>query len=124
MLSEHLQAIPEEWSATSKLFVALGDEQRQRLLLAFEPGERLNITQLVSTSKLSRTAVNHHLKVLRDAGVLSSEKIGKEVYFHIEKDRMVDALQRVLNYLKEKISRTGHQPVLHSQQQKTKGATC
>ena len=103
MLSEHLQAIPEEWSATSKLFVALGDEQRQRLLLAFEPGERLNITQLVSTSKLSRTAVNHHLKVLRDAGVLSSEKIGKEVYFHIEKDRMVDALQRVLNYVKEKI---------------------
>lgn len=103
MLSKHLQAIPEEWSATSKLFVALGDEQRQRLLLGFEPGERLNITQIVSTSRLSRTAVNHHLKVLRDAGVLSSEKIGKEVYYRIEKDNIIDALQRVLGYVKENL---------------------
>ncbi len=101
MLSEHLQAIPNEWSSTSKLFVALGDEQRQRLLLAFEPGERLNITQIVATSTLSRTAVNHHLKVLREAGVLSSEKIGKEVYFRIEKERIIDALQRVLDYVKQ-----------------------
>lgn len=102
MLNDHLLAIPEEWSSTSKLFVALGDEQRQRLLLAFEPGERLNITQIVSTSTLSRTAVNHHLKVLRDAGVLGSEKTGKEVYFWIEKEHIVDALQRVLAYVKEK----------------------
>lgn len=103
MRNEYLQILPPEWSVTSRLFVALGDEQRQRLLLAFEPGERLNITQLVSTSKLSRTAVNHHLKVLREAGALSSEKVGKEVYFRIEKDNMIDALQRVLAYVKEKI---------------------
>lgn len=102
MINDHLQAIPEEWSNTSKLFVALGDEQRQRLLLAFEPGERLNITQIVSTSSLSRTAVNHHLKVLRDAGVLGSEKVGKEVYFWIQKELIIDALQRVLAYVDEK----------------------
>lgn len=102
MLNDHLQTIPEAWSATSKLFVAMGDEQRQRILLAFEPGERLNITRIVSTSALSRTAVNHHLKVLRDAGVLGSEKIGKEVYFWIEKEHIIDALQRVLAYVTEK----------------------
>jgi len=101
MLPDHIRTIPYEWSSTSKLFVALGDEQRQRLLLAFEPGERLNITQIVSTSTLSRTAVNHHLKVLREAGVLDSEKIGKEVYFWIAKDNIIDALQRVLAYVKE-----------------------
>lgn len=102
MLNHHLQAIPDEWSTTSKLFVAMGDEQRQRILLAFEPGERLNITQIVSTSSLSRTAVNHHLRVLREAGVLGSEKVGKEVYFWIEKEHIIDALQRVLAYVKEK----------------------
>lgn len=101
MLPDRIHSIPYEWSSTSKLFVALGDEQRQRILLAFEPGERLNITQIVSTSALSRTAVNHHLKVLRDAGVLDSEKVGKEVYFWIAKDNIVDGLQRVLAYMKE-----------------------
>lgn len=92
-------AIPDEWQGTSALFVALGDEQRQRILLAFEPGERMNIMQIVAASTLSRTAVSHHLKVLRLSGALKSEKIGKEVYFWINKDAMVDALQRVLNYI-------------------------
>lgn len=91
--------IPGEWKGTSDLFVALGDEQRQRILLTFEPGERLNVAQIVSASTLSRTAVSHHLKVLRLCGALESEKIGKEVYCWINKEFMADALQRVLNYI-------------------------
>ena len=47
----------------------------------FEPGERLNVGQIVAASTLSRSAVSHHLRVLREAGVLRSEKVGKEVYF-------------------------------------------
>lgn len=100
MKPDHIRAIPDEWSSISKLFVALGDEQRQRILLAFEPGERLNVTQIVSTSTLSRSAVSHHLKILREAGALGSEKIGKEVYFWIEKTTILDALQGVLDYVK------------------------
>jgi len=103
MKTEHIQAIPEEWTSISKLFVALGDEQRQRLLLAFEPGERLNISQIVSTSALSRTAVSHHLKILRESGALQSEKIGKEVYFWIDKPAIVESLQGVLDYVKNEI---------------------
>jgi DNA-binding transcriptional ArsR family regulator len=78
----------------------LGDEHRQRILLAFEKGEKLNILQIVSTTTLSRTAVTHHLKVLHQSGVLDSEKIGKEVYFWINSEVVADALQRVLSYIK------------------------
>jgi len=100
MLSERIQNLPVEWRDVSDLFVALGDEQRQRILLTFEPGEKLNVTQIVSASDLSRTAVSHHLKILRQAGALESEKIGKEVYFWIAKDNIVGLLQRVLDYVK------------------------
>lgn len=93
-------SIPDEWKDTSELFLALGDEHRQRILLAFEPGERLNIMQIVAMSTLSRTAVSHHLKVLHRAGALQSEKIGKEVYFWVSQTMMVDALERVLDYVK------------------------
>ena len=92
-------AIPDEFKDTSEMFVALGDEQRQRILLTFEPGERLNIGQIVSASTLSRTAVSHHLKILRRCGALRSEKIGKEVYFWIDKEAMAGILQRVLDYI-------------------------
>jgi len=100
MLSDLIHALPDEWRNVSSLFVALGDEQRQRILLTFEPGERLNVTQIAAASTLSRTAVSHHLKVLRQAGALQSEKIGKEVYFWIDKENIAETLQRVLDYVR------------------------
>lgn len=101
MLTDLIRALPDEWRDVSAMFVALGDEQRQRILLTFEPGERLNVTQIVATSTLSRTAVSHHLKVLRQAGALQNKKIGKEVYFWVDKKKIADTLQRVLNYVKK-----------------------
>lgn len=95
------QAIPEEWQAVSSMFVALGDAHRQRILLSFAPGERLNVTQIAAASTLSRTAVSHHLKILRQAGALRSERIGKEVYLWVDKKNIADTLQRVLNYVKK-----------------------
>jgi DNA-binding transcriptional ArsR family regulator len=98
-----LTNIPEAWSEISDLFVALGDAHRQRILLSFEKNERLTILQIVDSSQLSRTAVTHHLKVLERGGALRSEKIGREVYFWVNKDWMQQALQNVMNYLKEDI---------------------
>lgn len=95
--------IPDEWKNISDLFVALGDEQRQRVLLAFEKNERLNILQIVASSKLSRTAVTHHLKILHRSGALSSEKIGKEVFFWVNKTLIISEIQNVLEYIKNEI---------------------
>lgn len=92
--------IPADFKNTAAIFTALGDEHRQRILLTFEKGEKLNILQIVSTTTLSRTAVTHHLKVLRQSGVLDSEKVGKEVYFWIKTEAVTEALQRVLSYIK------------------------
>lgn len=95
--------IPEAWSAISDLFVALGDAHRQRILLSFEKNERLTILQIAESSQLSRTAVTHHLKVLERGGALQSQKVGREVYFWVNKEWMQQAMQNVLQYVKEEI---------------------
>jgi DNA-binding transcriptional ArsR family regulator len=100
MNRDYTKAVPSAWKNFSKVFTALGDEHRQRILLTFEPGERLNVGQIVEVSTLSRSAVSHHLKILREAGVLDSEKIGKEVYFWLNKRPIKESLQAVLDYLK------------------------
>lgn len=98
---KEINSIPAEFKNTSALFVALGDEHRQRILLAFEPNERLNILQIVAASTLSRTAVTHHLKILHQSGALNSEKIGKEVYFWINHQAIIGAFQGVMDYVKQ-----------------------
>lgn len=95
--------IPDEWQRISDLFVALGDAHRQRILLSFESGERLSISQIVAASDLSRTAITHHLKVLEQGGALRSEKVGKEVLFSIDKNYMQTSLQNVLDYIQQEI---------------------
>jgi DNA-binding transcriptional ArsR family regulator len=99
MKSDYSRALPEEWKPLSKVFTALGDEHRQRILLLFEKGERLNVGQIAEVSTLTRSTVSHHLKILREAEVLASEKIGKEVWFWINRPYLESVLGNVLGYV-------------------------
>jgi ArsR family transcriptional regulator len=96
-----MRALPKEWRAMAKVFVALGDEHRQRIVLTFEKGERLTVGQISEVSTLSRPAVSHHLKILRAAGILDAEKEGKEVYLRVNKALLDDTLRTVLDYVRQ-----------------------
>jgi DNA-binding transcriptional ArsR family regulator len=101
MRRNYLQAIPREWRNISRAFTALGDEHRQRILLTFERGERLNVGQIVAISTLSRSAVSHHLKLLKAAQVLDSEKVGKEVFYWVDRRFLEESLAAVLQFIRE-----------------------
>ncbi len=100
MKKDYRRAIPREWKAMSKVFTALGDEHRQRILLLFEKDERLNVGQIAEVSTLARSTVSHHLRILREASVLLSEKQGKEIYFWINRPFLDDVLGAVLDYIR------------------------
>ena len=101
MHKNYMRSIPKEWRQLAKVFVALGDEHRQRILLTFEPGERLTVGQIAEVSTLSRPAVSHHLKILRAAGVLEAEKLGKEVFLSVNKALLEETLSTVLEFVRE-----------------------
>lgn len=103
MKAQYAQKIPALWQDISKTFSALGDEQRQRIVLTFERGERLNVTQIAQASTLSRPTVSHHLKILRQAGVLCSQKEGKEVFYWVDKAFLRQAFSRVLAYVEAEV---------------------
>jgi DNA-binding transcriptional ArsR family regulator len=102
MNRNYLRAIPREWQSMSKAFTAMGDEHRQRILLTFEKGDRLNVGQIVEVSTLSRSAVSHHLRLMREAGVLNSEKVGKEVYYWVNAQFLEESLQAVLRFIRHR----------------------
>jgi DNA-binding transcriptional ArsR family regulator len=101
MNKNYMRSLPKEWRAMASVFIALGDEHRQRIMLTFEKGERLTVGQIAEVSTLSRPAVSHHLKILRRAGLLEEEKIGKEVFLSVNKVLLVETLGDVLGYVRE-----------------------
>jgi DNA-binding transcriptional ArsR family regulator len=47
------------------------------------------------------SVVSRHLATLRDAGVLSSEKRGKEVYYTVRGNALVESLRAIANEIEE-----------------------
>ena len=98
MNKDYSGTIPETWRNISAVFSALGDEHRQRILLSFEPDERLNVGQIAGISTLARSTVSNHLKVLRKADVLIAEREGREIYFRVNRTFLRDAFGEVSIY--------------------------
>lgn len=99
MRTDFERALPPEWEPMALLFSALGDPYRQKILLLFEGDEQLTAGQIADASPLARTTVSHHLKILRQAHVLLSEKKGKEVFFWLNTPFIHETFSNVLTYL-------------------------
>jgi len=89
----------EQWFS-EKLFRALGDPNRIALLarLAQREGES-TVSEVASCCAVDFSVVSRHLKTLRDAGVVSSEKRGKEVYYRVRFDELIHILRGLADAL-------------------------
>lgn len=103
MSRKYQSALPRKWLGLARVLSALGDEQRQRILLMFERDEELTIKDIFDGCPLSRTAASHHITVLREAGVLSAEKRGKEVFLRPAPDAVLDALAKLRDYIEAEL---------------------
>ncbi|GJL95773.1 MAG: transcriptional regulator [Hyphococcus sp.] len=77
--------------ASAPVFAALGDPTRLALYSALSDGAPKSITALTLQSSVTRQAVTKHLAVLETAGLISSEKNGREKNFTLRHDGLDDA---------------------------------
>lgn len=98
MNTQYLDHLPDDWHSIAKVFTALGDGTRQKLLLLFEPGEEISLKTFVALLPLSRTAVVHHISTLEQAGLLTPHKRGREVFYTLNAAPAVQALEQVRQY--------------------------
>ncbi|HVO87560.1 MAG TPA: metalloregulator ArsR/SmtB family transcription factor [Casimicrobiaceae bacterium] len=107
MHPSYQRGLPRAWQKTAATFTALGDPHRQRILLMFEADEELSVSQIAAATPLSRTAVAHHLRVLREAGVLRCRKSGREVRYRPVPQAVRRALDAVRGYLDARFDSIG-----------------
>jgi ArsR family transcriptional regulator len=76
---------PEEAVELARRFAALSDPVRLRLLnlLATDPRGAVCACDLVEPVGKSQPTVSHHLKLLREAGLVTSEKRGVNVWYAV-----------------------------------------
>lgn len=63
------------------VFAALGDVTRLALVSRLSDGRPHSIAQLTDGLRLTRQGVTKHLRVLEQAGIVASERVGRESRF-------------------------------------------
>lgn len=81
----------------SLVFNALGDPNRQDILIMLEAEGPLNVLQITERLNLARPTVSHHLKILLNAGLLTSSKKSREIYYESE---WTDASRNLKKFMK------------------------
>ncbi|HEU5339225.1 MAG TPA: metalloregulator ArsR/SmtB family transcription factor [Sulfuricaulis sp.] len=99
MKPEYANHLPDGWDRFSRFFFALGDTTRQQILLLFDPGEEICVNEIARLFKISRPAISHHLKILRNAELLICEKRGKEVYYRVNHDHCAEVMRIVREFI-------------------------
>ncbi|WP_079176886.1 helix-turn-helix transcriptional regulator [Streptomyces sp. MUSC 14] len=87
----------ERASELARVFKALGDPVRLRLLsmIASREGGEVCVCEMTPAFDLSQPTISHHLKLLRQAGLIDCERRGTWVYYWV----LPGALDRLAAFL-------------------------
>lgn len=87
-------------TACSKMLIALGDETRQHLILemmSIGDCNGVRVGAITEKTNLSRSAVSHHLQILKNAGIVKLRKEGTKNYYYFDPE--TEALELLISTL-------------------------
>ena len=108
---EDIDKLANEFEQCRKILVALGDENRQHMILEMMKmgncrGVRVN--EITERTHLSRPAVSHHLQILKDAGILKMRRESTKNYYYFDPD--MKSFELLIGVLQKAISITSELP--------------
>lgn len=92
--------LAEEFKSCQKLLLAMGDGNRQHLILTMMQTGRcdgVRVGEITERTNLSRPAVSHHLSILKDAGLIKMRREGTKNYYYFDADS--DAMSKLLRMI-------------------------
>ena len=90
----------DQLNAMSKLFKVFGDGTRINILAALNCHE-MCVCDLAVLMDMTKSAVSHQLKVLRDNNLVKFEKKGKHAYYSLTDDHVKEILDVALEHINE-----------------------
>lgn len=74
---------------------ALADDTRQRILVMLAEKE-MCVGDIVAAFDMSQPTISHHLSILRQFRLVTSRKEGKQVFYAVNRDNVVECCGRLM----------------------------
>lgn len=89
---------PEIASDLANLFNSLSDPTRVLIISALLEGE-IGVSELVERLGVTKSAISHQLRGLRDKRLIRTRKQGRNVFVCLDDDHVVELFQRGLDHV-------------------------
>jgi len=83
---------------------AMADDSRRRVLLLLKDGEKTP-TDMARSFEFTLPALSTHLRVLRDAGLVSERKVGQNRFYSVNREKMSEMIDFFDNFWDDKLNR-------------------
>lgn len=82
----------------AKLFKLIGDPTRCRILFALD-NEEMCVCDIANVLKMTKSAVSHQLRLLRQSQIVKTRKSGKEVYYTLDDEHIQKLFEVALEHI-------------------------
>ena len=102
LIAKGREALPEttELYDLSDFFKVLGDSTRLGILFAIDGAPRC-VCDIAEVLGMTKSAVSHQLKVLRQNRLVKYQKVGKNVFYELSDDHVRDIIEKALEHIEE-----------------------
>ena len=84
-----------EFAVIADLLKSLADEKRLRIINLLAGGDELCVCDLTEQLALSQPNMSHHLRLLKEAGLISSTKRGRWVYYSLNYEELAQVTEKL-----------------------------
>lgn len=104
----------EEEILARKLW-ALGDSVRLRIISRLPRSadckNRNNVSELAEDLGIPQPTLSHHLRILRQAGLVSNKRMCRDVYYWLDETAAHEVAKQLCDYVRDRVRDGGEKPV-------------
>ena len=89
-------------SKLSSFFKVIGDETRVKIIYALSKKE-MCVGEISQILNISQSAISHQLKQLKVEGQVKARRDGKNIYYSLDDEHVVDILNQALKHIQHKL---------------------
>ncbi|MBS1947419.1 MAG: helix-turn-helix transcriptional regulator [Bacteroidetes bacterium] len=78
---------------------AVNHKLRQQIVRLLDENKRMTVTEIYVQLRLEQSVASQHLAILRKAGIVSTERDGKFIYYTIDDGRVEQVMKCVENLI-------------------------
>lgn len=89
----------EKLQVSSEILRALAHPLRMKILEFIDQNDTINVNKIYNTLKLEQSITSQHLRILRLAGIVLTQRDGKFIHYSIDYDKLAESVVAINSFL-------------------------